>query len=106
MEASWLQDKALLGPLLENGVSVENITIHILKIRFWRVQGHTFSSHVGKLFGLMRDLASGHPSDVHFSEFWPLQEANLAPSWDHVGVQGGLAGDILATATRPSLVKV
>ena len=52
MEASWLQNSLPLGPCLKNGVNLENITIPILKIRFWHVQGHVFSSHVGYFFDL------------------------------------------------------
>ena len=52
MEASWLQNSLPLGPCLESGVNLENITIPILKIRFSHVQGDVFSSHVGYFFDL------------------------------------------------------
>ena len=52
MEASWLQNSLPLGPCLKNGVNLENITIPILKQRFWHVDGHVFSSHVGYFFDL------------------------------------------------------
>ena len=54
----------------------------------------------------MLELASGHPSEAHFSDFWAMLEAKLASTCGHVGVQDGLVGDILATSTWPSLVNV
>ena len=52
MEASWLQNSIPLGPCLKNGVNLRNTTIPILKIRFWRVQGHAFSVNFGYFFDL------------------------------------------------------
>ena len=54
MEASWLQNSLPLGPCLKNGVNLESISIPILKIRFWHVQGHVFSSHVGSFLIYVR----------------------------------------------------
>ena len=42
MEASWLQDSIPLGLFLKNGVNLRNITIPILKKRFWRVLSINF----------------------------------------------------------------
>ena len=54
----------------------------------------------------MLELASGHPSEAHFSDFWAMLGAKLASTCGHVGVQDGLVGDILATSTWPMHVNV
>ena len=54
----------------------------------------------------MLELASGHPSEAHFFDFWAMLEAKLASTCGHVGVQDRLVGKILATSTWPMHVTV
>ena len=97
MEPSWTPNGLLFGLPLENAVSLGNITIPILKIRFCCILGGAFSIHFGVNLSLMSDLASGVHSDAHFSDVMAILEANLGakrepgrvimtPKWGKAGI--------------------
>ena len=97
MEPSWTPNGLLFGLPLENAVSLGNITIPILKIRFCCILGGAFSIHFGVNLSLMSDLASGVHSDAHFSDVMAILEANLGvkrepervimtPKWGKSGI--------------------
>ena len=89
-----LASKSLpLGPCLKNGVNLENITIPILKIRFWRVQEHAFSINFGYFF----DLCESWLRDTLRKPIFPISGPCWKPSWLQLAAMLGSKMGLLGT---------